>query len=164
MIYLGLGSNLGDRETNLRRALALIRERVGEILTLSAFYETEPWGYDSPAVYVNAVAGVDTRSQPAEVLRATQEIERLVGRTQKTVNGDYRDRVIDVDILLYEDLVLQTPELTIPHPLMHRRQFVLQPLSEIAPEAVHPLLGETIAALYEAACRLLPPDRFTTPW
>ena len=137
VIYLGLGSNLGDRHENIKRALSLISERVGEILALSSFYETEPWGYDSPNSYINAAVKVETQLPPEELLSITQEIERETGRNKKTSCGEYHDRTIDIDILLYDDLKIQTPELTIPHPLMHQRQFVLQPLSEIVPNIVH---------------------------
>jgi 2-amino-4-hydroxy-6-hydroxymethyldihydropteridine diphosphokinase len=130
----------------MRKALALIAERVGERLTLSGFYETAPWGYESAGMYLNAVVGVETGLSPFELLDVTQAIERVLGREEKTVNGRYRDRVIDIDILLYDLLILHTPRLTIPHPQMLRRPFVMQPLLEIAPEAVNPLSGKTVEA------------------
>jgi 2-amino-4-hydroxy-6-hydroxymethyldihydropteridine diphosphokinase len=154
-IYLGLGSNLGDREKNIKKALALIAERAGDILALSDGYETPPWGYESSETYLNMVAAIKTTLEPEELLRATQRIERDTGRTEKTLDGRYHDRPIDIDILLYDDLVIQTPELTIPHPLMHRRSFVLKPLCDIAPFLVHPVLKQTIRELSEGR---LPPE------
>ncbi|MDR1225051.1 MAG: 2-amino-4-hydroxy-6-hydroxymethyldihydropteridine diphosphokinase [Tannerella sp.] len=148
-VYLGLGSNLGDKEGNIKKALALITKRVGEILALSGFYETLPWGYASPETYLNAVAGIKATPDPEDLLRMTQEIEREMGRTEKTVDGRYHDRLIDIDILLYGDLVMQTPGLTVPHPRMCRRLFVLEPLCEIAPFLVHPVLKKTVKELSE---------------
>ena len=135
-VYLGLGSNLGDKHKNIEKAVTLISERVGEILALSGFHETEPWGYVSTETYINAAVKVDTGLQPEELLHITQGIEREMGRIEKTTGGEYRDRVIDIDILLYDDLTLQTATLTIPHPLMYQREFVMKPLSEIAPDRI----------------------------
>lgn len=154
MIYLGLGSNQGDRQKNMEKALALIAERVGVILALSDFYETPPWGYESSNTYLNAAVEVDTPLSPKELLLVTQEIERAVGRTQKTLDGHYRDRPMDIDILGYDQLVLQTPELTLPHPLMHQRKFVLQPLLQIAPAWIHPVLGKSISEIFAKLERL----------
>jgi 2-amino-4-hydroxy-6-hydroxymethyldihydropteridine diphosphokinase len=148
LTYLGLGSNLGDKEGNIKKALALISERAGGILALSSFYETEPWGYSSSERYLNTAVGVETKLSPEELLHTTQEIERETGRKTKTVDGKYGDRLIDIDILLYDDLIIQTPALIIPHPLMCQRAFVLQPLSEIAPKVIHPVFGKTIAELF----------------
>ena len=134
LIYLGLGSNLGDKGKNIKEALAHIAGKVGDVLALSGFYETQPWGYESTETYLNAVAGIETPLSPEDLLTATRKIEQEMGRTQKTVNGKYHDRLIDIDILLYDDLVIQQPGLTIPHPLMYERDFVLQPLAEIAPD------------------------------
>lgn len=139
-VYLGLGTNLGDKEANLNIAMAEIRKRVGEILSLSAYYITEPWGFDSKNAFLNAVCKVSTCLSPLDVLLTTQSIEKDLGRMKKSVNGQYSDRPIDIDILLYDDIVLDSPNLTIPHPLMHKRTFVMEPLTEIAPELVHPVL------------------------
>jgi 2-amino-4-hydroxy-6-hydroxymethyldihydropteridine diphosphokinase len=149
LLYLGLGSNLGNRHKNIDQALTLISERVGEILALSKWYETAPDGYTSAHKYLNAVVIAETSWSPEQVLQITQDIEKACGRTQKTIDTVYHDRTIDIDVLLYDNLILQTPHLTIPHPRMHLRAFVLQPLSAIAPFVVHPTLCKTIKSLYE---------------
>ena len=105
-VYLGLGTNLGDKEQNLRDAVQKIEEQVGNVVSLSAFYVTAPWGFASENSFLNAAACVETELSPLEVLQETQMIERELGRTKKSVNGIYSDRLIDIDLLLYEDLVL----------------------------------------------------------
>ena len=135
-MYLSLGTNLGNRHENLSRAQALIGREVGTVVSASDIIETEPWGFESSNRFLNMAVKVETTLQPLEVLHTTQEIERKLGRTQKSVNREYHDRMIDIDILLYDDLVMNTPELTIPHPLMYQREFVMKPLSQIAPELV----------------------------
>ena len=142
IVFLGLGTNLGDREANLKAAVEEINKRVGEVTSLSAFYVTEPWGFESSHPFLNAVCRVDTVLTPHEVLAVTQDIERMIGRTKKSVNGCYSDRPIDIDILIYDDCRLNTPELTIPHPLMHKRDFVMKPLGEIAPELVKAIFAD----------------------
>ena len=144
--YLGLGTNVGNKRRNMITAAALLAERVGDILALSGFYETEPWGFESENFFLNAAVKLKTSFSPLEVLQITQQIEKELGRTEKS-NGVYHDRIIDIDILLYEDEVLQIPELTLPHPLMHERKFVMDPLAEIAPFVVHPVLKERIIDL-----------------
>ena len=139
-VFLGLGTNLGDKKTNLSMAMEEIRKRVGEITSLSANYITEPWGFDSQNSFLNAVCKVCTLLSPSEVLSVTQAIERNLGRMKKSINGQYSDRPIDIDILLYDNLVIDTPDLSIPHPLMHKRLFVMEPLTEIAPKLIHPVL------------------------
>ena len=146
--YLGLGTNVGNRRRNMITAAALLAERVGDILALSGFYETEPWGFESENFFLNAAVKLKTSFSPLEVLQITQQIEKELGRTEKS-NGVYHDRIIDIDILLYGDEVLQIPELTLPHPLMHERKFVMDPLAEIAPFVVHPVLKERIIDLKE---------------
>ena len=137
-VYLGLGTNLGDKEANLKAAIEEIRKRVGEITSLSAFYASEPWGFESENSFLNAVCCVISDFSPVEILSITQDIERELGRKTKSVGGIYSDRMIDIDILLYDDLQIHTPELTIPHPLMWERDFVMIPLHEIAPHITPP--------------------------
>ena len=146
--YLALGTNIGNKRRNMITAAALLAERVGDILALSGFYEMEPWGFESENFFLNAAVKLKTSFSPLEVLQITQQIEKELGRTEKS-NGVYHDRIIDIDILLYEDEVLQIPELTLPHPLMHERKFVMDPLAEIAPFVVHPVLKERIIDLKE---------------
>lgn len=146
IVYLGLGTNLGDREANIRQAIRLIGERVGAVVRQSSLIETEPWGFESPNKFLNAVILCETEWTPREVLRLTQKIERDMGR-KKPIGGQapsatyrtdgtgpkrrYKDRPIDIDILLYDDITIDEPDLKIPHPLMHERDFVMIPLNEI---------------------------------
>ena len=167
-VYLGLGSNLGDREANIREAIRLIGERVGTVVRQSSLIETEPWGFESANTFLNGAILCETALTPREVLAATQQIERELGKTDEhatertpspltnnpspltthhspltnnhsplTNNHSplYKDRPIDIDILLYDDLRLREPGLTIPHPLMYERPFVMQPLHEIMEES-----------------------------
>lgn len=152
-VYLGLGTNLGDKEANLRTAIYKLQERIGKQVSLSSFYETSPWGFESDHHFLNAAIGLETTFSPIEVLHITQEIEKELGRTQKSVKGNYSDRLIDIDILLYDNLVLHTPELTIPHPLMTERDFVMKPLIEIAGNIIHPIRQKTLSAIYQAEKR-----------
>lgn len=148
-VYLGLGTNLGNKEANLRTAIYKLQERIGKQVSLSSFYETAPWGFESDHSFLNAAIGLETSLPPIEILHITQEIEKELGRTKKSVNGSYSDRLIDIDILLYDTLVLQTPELTIPHPLMTERDFVMKPLIEIAGNVIHPTREKTLSELYQ---------------
>lgn len=150
-VYLGLGTNLGDKEQHLRDAVNKIEERIGKVISLSAFYATAPWGFSSENTFLNAAVGVETSLLPLEVLSETQAIERELGRKVKSLGGVYADRVIDVDLLLYGDTVLAVEGLTLPHPLMVERRFVMEPLAEIAPGVIHPVLGQSIKALFVSA-------------
>lgn len=130
-IYLGLGSNLGDKCLHLRTAINEIEKRIGHVECQSAFVETEPWGFESDNTFVNAVVRVDTALSPLDLLKETQTIEREMGRTHKTVDGKYSDRIIDIDILLYGDAEINLPELVVPHPRMYERDFVMKSLEEV---------------------------------
>ena len=139
-VYLGLGTNLGDKEGNIRRACELIAERIGSMERQSDLYRSEPWGFQSENNFVNAVICVKTPMKPHDLFAATQQIERDMGRSEKTAPRqstqegglpEYHDRIIDIDILLYDDIVIDEPDLKIPHPLMHQRDFVMTPLKQI---------------------------------
>ena len=130
-VYLSLGANIGDRRTTMLRAIDRINELIGTVERQSVFYETEPWGFASPHRFLNACVRVSTTLSPRQLLAATQQIERALGRTAKSAGGVYHDRIIDIDILLYDDLRVDEPDLKIPHPLMAERDFVMIPLREI---------------------------------
>jgi 2-amino-4-hydroxy-6-hydroxymethyldihydropteridine diphosphokinase len=128
---MSLGANLGDRKGNIKLAIKQISELIGPVVRQSALIETAPWGFNSANTFINAAVCSETSLSPREVLQATQGIERALGRTTKSIDGQYHDRLIDIDILLYDDLHVNEPDLVIPHPHMNERQFVMQPLSEI---------------------------------
>ena len=134
-VYLSLGSNLGDKRGYIRAAIEKIGEQVGEVVRQSALYDTQPWGFQSENAFVNAVVKVRTALAPRQVLEATQQIERDMGRREKSLvepgGVRYADRPIDIDILLYDDWVVDEPDLRIPHLLMFQRDFVMIPLKEI---------------------------------
>ena len=129
-VYLALGSNLGDRVANLSSAIDSIEKLIGHVVRQSAFHASEPWGFQSDNFFLNAVVACHTSLSPVALLAATQRIERSMGRTHKSEGGVYHDRIIDIDILLYDDLHIDYPFLKIPHPLMHQRDFVMIPLRE----------------------------------
>ena len=131
IVFLSLGSNLGDRHATMRRAINLINDEVGTVDRESSPLETEPWGFESKNLFLNMCVRVRTVLSPEQVLDATQDIERRLGRKSKSVDGCYHDRPIDIDILMYDNLHISTPRLTLPHPLMHERDFVMRPLREI---------------------------------
>lgn len=143
-VFLGLGTNLGNKKNNLLTAVNKIEEKIGKVTSLSSFYETEPWGFKSDNSFLNAALCVETSLSPLAILHILKEIETDMGRTQKSVNKVYSDRPIDIDILLYDDIVMKTDELTIPHPLMTERDFVMKPLVEIAGDAVHPIFKKKL--------------------
>lgn len=129
-VFLSLGSNLGDRFLHLQSAIRHIANRLGEVAARSSVLETEPWGFESQQAFLNMAIKVNTRLSPMQVLYITQAIEREMGRTEKT-QGAYKDRIIDIDIIFYDQLEIKTPQLTLPHPLYKERDFVMKPLAEL---------------------------------
>lgn len=142
--YLSLGSNLGDRVRNLQQAVAALGAAGVQVTGISSIYETEPVDYTDQAWFLNLAVAVETEMAPVELLQTTQRIEAQMGRKKTVPKGP---RLIDLDILLYDDEIIDLPELQIPHPAMHLRRFVLRPLTEIAPEARHPGMHQSIAEL-----------------
>lgn len=147
-IYFSLGTNLGDKEQNLCQAINHIQKQIGKVISQSAFYSTPPWGFTSNNTFLNAAILVNSSFSPFEILENLKRIEYKMGRIHKSENGVYSDRVIDIDLLLYNDLILDTPTLKLPHPLLHQRKFVMEPLVEIAPEIIHPILKRTMRDIY----------------
>ena len=144
---LSIGTNLGNREENLAFALSGIEENIGKISKSSSVYESEPWGFNADIDFLNMVVKVETKLSPAQLLEEILNIESAIGRVR---NGKrYLSRIIDIDILLYEDLIMDNLNLKIPHPLMNERRFVLAPLCDIASESVHPVLKMSFASLLE---------------
>lgn len=146
-VHLSLGSNKGDRALLLSKATKLLGERCGEVTNASTVVETEPVGFESSHPFLNQVIALRTSMSPLSLLIETQKIERDLGRKAKSVDGVYSDRTIDIDLILFGDLVLESDQLTIPHPRFRERAFVLVPLAEIAPDVVDPVTGKTIRRL-----------------
>jgi 2-amino-4-hydroxy-6-hydroxymethyldihydropteridine diphosphokinase len=140
IVYLALGSNLGDRHTNLKQAIAALTPQM-EVKAKSQVYETPPWGVEDQPKFLNQVVKAKTYLEPEQLLKHLKRLEIALGRKESVPNGP---RLIDIDILFYDDLVLNTPGLTIPHPRLHERGFVLLPLMDIAPDLVHPVSQQSV--------------------
>jgi 2-amino-4-hydroxy-6-hydroxymethyldihydropteridine diphosphokinase len=151
LVYLSLGSNVGDREAQLQEARAKLAA-VGRVVAESSFYETEPVEFTQQPWFLNCVLALETSKTPQELIAAVLRIEVEMGRRRVQKKGP---RTIDIDILLFDDTIVDSEELTIPHPTMHQRRFVLEPLAEIAPELLHPVLKKTIRELLDS----LPPGQ-----
>lgn len=153
MLYVSLGSNLssafGSKSGNISRALQLLEERVGHVVSRSADLQTAPVGFQSDNQFINAAACIDSTLSAEEVLCLTQQIEREMGRTAKSRDGVYADRIIDIDLLFIDGVTLESPQLTLPHPHLAERDFVLRPLAEIASDLLIPTLGKTVGTLYD---------------
>jgi 2-amino-4-hydroxy-6-hydroxymethyldihydropteridine diphosphokinase len=161
--YIGIGSNVGDKKANCRKAVELLAA-AGRIAGASSLYRTEPVGYELQNDFINAAVALETDCSPFELLSVCRSIEDKLGRTRAVRWGP---RTIDLDILLYGDLVLDAPDLVIPHPRMAARGFVLAPLAELAPDAVHPVFQKTVAGLFRElkdphAVKRCAPDGTTT--
>ena len=143
-IFLSFGSNLGDRQKNIETAYEKIEERIGNIVSVSAFYISDAVDFQSDNLFVNSVCEVNTDLDICTIFALLQNIEKEIGRDEKSIDGIYTNRIIDIDILVADSLVIQSPELVIPHPKMHLREFVLAPMCEVAPDVVHPILGKSI--------------------
>jgi 2-amino-4-hydroxy-6-hydroxymethyldihydropteridine diphosphokinase len=147
-VFLGIGTNLNNRESNLKEAVAMIEKHIGKVVASSSVYETEPWGFQTEEEFLNMVVKVETNLNPYGLIGRILMIESMLGRIR--LEKQYASRVIDIDILFYDDLVINETNLQIPHPLMHKRQFVLVPLCEIEPEMVHPVLKKSVSLLLES--------------
>lgn len=148
IVHLLLGGNSGDRGYFLNTAIEKIADQLGRVIRKSSVYESEPWGFDSPMPFLNQVLRIETKLSPLETLSRIKEIETNLGRKRQSAGG-YKSRQIDIDILLFNDLVFSETDLQIPHPRMHLRKFTLLPLSEISGTVMHPVLQVDMNTLYE---------------
>lgn len=144
-VYLSLGTNIGNKEKQMNEAIERIETQIGDVVSRSTFYVTEPWGFESENSFLNAAVKIETVLSADEVLKETQNIEREMGRMEKSEKGKYKDRIIDIDILMYGTSIIDSPNLTIPHKFMKERRFVLEPLAEIASEVVIPGTGISVS-------------------
>lgn len=142
--YLSLGSNLGNREEYIKNAITEIDRQIGKITKVSSLYETEPWGFNSENKFINVAVEVETELSITNLLEIVHKIEYEAGRVRDVNATGYVDRVIDIDILLFDNIIYDNPQITLPHPKMHLREFVIEPLVEIAPNVIHPILNISI--------------------
>ena len=145
LVYIGLGTNLGDRKENIKNTLSLIKEKY-RITSSSNLYSSEPWGYESDTIFFNGVICIETNDDPITIFHFLKNIESKLGRI-KTNQKNYEDRIIDLDILFYNDEITKNEIITIPHIEIQNRRFVLEPMNEIAPNYIHPILKKTISTL-----------------
>lgn len=145
LVYLSIGGNLGDREANLEETRMFIEFNMGSIVAESSIYESEAWGMEDAAPFLNQIVKIETELTPEELLIEIAELEDFYGRER--TEGVYQPREMDIDIIFFDELIIETTALNIPHPRMHLRKFVLMPLAEIAPEFIHPILKKDITSL-----------------
>jgi len=155
--YLGLGTNMGDRAANLTSVMKRLAYQYVDIITVSPVYISKPWGYESDNNFYNQVIEIKTGIDAFDLLELAKETEKQMGRTK--IMKAYADRIIDIDILFYGNEIISSRPLIIPHPLLHKRMFVLQPMSDIAPEFVHPIFNKTISVLMKE-CKAVPLTKF----
>jgi 2-amino-4-hydroxy-6-hydroxymethyldihydropteridine diphosphokinase len=156
--FIGIGTNTGSREGNIDTALNLISGKSGSLIKTSPTYETEPWGFISSEKFLNLVAEIDTWLGPADLLTSLLSIETLMGRRRD--GSRYTSRVIDLDIIFYDGIVLSSGGIVVPHPLMYARKFVLVPLNDIAPDFIDPRSGKTVSVLLAECCDSGSPVRY----
>jgi len=149
-VYLLVGGNLDNTHAKYERLFVLLEKHIGKIIDKSQFYESSSWGYESAHLFINMAICIETELSPKALIKETQRIESLFGRA-KTTSNQYKDRIMDIDIIFYDDIILDTEDLQIPHPRMHLRNFVLYPLAEICPELVHPVFKKDVGRL-KAEC------------
>jgi 2-amino-4-hydroxy-6-hydroxymethyldihydropteridine diphosphokinase len=145
-VFLSLGTNLGNRKAFLEQSIMLVRNRIGSVLKTSSIYQSEPWGFKTRNLFLNQVIMVVSTLSPVEVLKEIQIIEKEMGRVKSS--ADYEPRIIDIDILFYDELILNETDLIIPHPHIQSRNFVLLPMIEISPDFVHPVLKKDLLCLF----------------
>ncbi len=148
-VFLLLGGNLGHIQNNFIQAISLISENCGSISQKSRLYESKAWGFEAKELFLNQVVEIKTKLTATALLKETQTIEKKIGRKEKTKEDNYNSRLIDIDILFFNSEIIETKELSVPHPRMHLRNFTLLPLNEIIPDFIHPGLGKTILWLTE---------------
>lgn len=148
-VYISLGTNLGNKEQNLRNAIGEITQTCGKVEQTSPIYSSAPWGFESFNNFLNQVVLIETKFSPQQLIKCLLEIEKSMGRNRSTV--DYQDRIIDLDILFYDDLIIEEDSLIIPHPSLHNRNFIMQPFLEMCPSFVHPKLKKTISEILNSS-------------